>query len=179
MKAGLRWVDEHVYETAFAVSLLAVLASMVLSTVVGFTPCDLCWYQRIAMFPIPIVLAAGLYRADKHAYLYAVPLVVVGAVLALYHSLLQWGIITENVLECSAGGTACAEPEILWFGFLTIPFGAFVSFCGIGWLLYRARSVNGHPKPDQGGQRAISNILLGSIIATFVAVALLKLLNIV
>ncbi len=117
------------------VALVATIGSLGLSEVMNLTPCTLCWYQRILMFPLAFILGVGVYRKDTNAAYYGLPLSIVGGLIALYHSLLQWGIIKEVVSTCSID-SSCAVPQINWLGFITIPFMSFLSFLVISALMF-------------------------------------------
>lgn len=147
-KKTLNLIDKYSYQLAFALSASGVIGSMVFSEILNFVPCTYCWWQRVAMFPLALILGAAVLYRQKLAYLYSLPLAMVGTVLSAYHSLLQWNIITESADGCSLVGPSCAEPEIQWLGFITIPFLAFLTFGAITFLL--ARSANHAPvaKPD-------------------------------
>jgi disulfide bond formation protein DsbB len=120
---------------AWGTALAATAGSLILSGVFHFMPCALCWYQRILMFPLPVILTVGLYRRDRDVWMYAIPLAALGALVAAYHSLLQWGIIHEVLAPCTAG-IACTVRQINWLGFVTIPFMSFLSFALVlGWLV--------------------------------------------
>ena len=128
------YINNYALEILFVVSSAATLSSLILSNVLGYPPCDLCWYQRIFMFPLPLIYGAGLVLKDRKALYYGLPLIVAGAVLAFYHNLLQWGIVSENVLECSFTSVSCADPLINWFGFMTIPLGSLAIFLALAIL---------------------------------------------
>jgi disulfide bond formation protein DsbB len=119
---------------AWIVAVLATATSLTFSEIYHLVPCVLCWYQRICMFPLVVILGVGILRRDRHAYAYALPLAVIGLVIAGFHSLLQWGIISEAVSPCSATA-ACAIKQINWFGFITIPFMSFLAFAAVTVLL--------------------------------------------
>jgi len=99
-----------------------------------FAPCVLCWYQRIFLFPLVLILAAGLFPFDRKVVKFALPLAIAGWLTALYHNLLYAGIIPESIRPCSQG-VSCTEEYIELFGFLTIPMLSFLSFSTIMVLL--------------------------------------------
>ncbi len=113
---------------------ISTLGSVFFSNVMGFAPCVLCWYQRIALFPLIIILAAGLFPFDKRVVKYALPLTITGWLAALYHNLLYSGVIPESIQPCSQG-VSCTEEYIDLFGFLTIPMLSLLSFSIIIALL--------------------------------------------
>jgi disulfide bond formation protein DsbB len=112
----------------------STLGSLFFSSVMGFAPCVLCWYQRIFLFPLVIVLALGLFPFDKNVVKYAMPLAIFGFLTAVYHNLLYTGIIPEKIQPCSRG-VSCTEDYISLFGFLTIPMLSLLSFSTIIALL--------------------------------------------
>lgn len=114
----------------------ALIGSLILSEVEKFQPCMLCWWQRIFMYPIAFIMTVAILRRDKNAFYYVAPLSFIGMGIAFYHSLLQWGVIRETVLDCSLNGNvSCTDAQIDWFGFITIPFMSFVSFTVINIII--------------------------------------------
>ena len=112
---------------AFGMALIATCGSLFLSQVLSLPPCVLCWYQRVCMYPIIVILGIGILRGDKKLYEYVLPLAVVGWVLALYHSLLQWKIIPDELAPCTQG-VSCTTVQVHLLGFITIPFMSLVAF---------------------------------------------------
>lgn len=109
--------------------------SLFFSSVLEYEPCVLCWYQRICLFPLIFIFAAGLFPAfDKSVIKYALPLTIAGGVTALYHALLYAGIIPENIQPCSQG-VSCTEKYIELFGFISIPMMSFFAFSILTALL--------------------------------------------
>jgi disulfide bond formation protein DsbB len=116
----------------------ATLGALFLSEVVGIAPCVLCWYQRVFMFPLVFVLAAGLFPLDPRVLRYALPLVAGGWLVALFHVLLTWGVIPHALAPC-VRGIPCAQVEVQWFGFVTIPLLSLLAFTVLATLLVAAR----------------------------------------
>ena len=112
----------------------ATLGSMFFSEVMDLPPCSLCWYQRIFMFPLPIVLFMGMFPFDPKVVRYALPLSVVGTLVAAYHTLLQWGIIPESMARCSQGAS-CADVSIAILGVFSIPVLSLLAFLTVTVLL--------------------------------------------
>lgn len=108
--------------------------SLFFSHVMQFAPCVLCWYQRIFLFPLVIILAIGLFPFDKSVVKYALPLALAGWLTALYHTLLYSGLIPKSIQPC-AQGVSCTEEYINLFGFVTIPMLSLLSFSTIIALL--------------------------------------------
>jgi disulfide bond formation protein DsbB len=103
------------------------LGSLFFSEVMDFAPCSLCWYQRVFMYPLVLVLLAGLHPFDGRVVRYALPLAVGGWLAAAYHTLLYEGIIPESAAPCSKG-VSCREEYIELMGFLSIPALSLVAF---------------------------------------------------
>lgn len=112
----------------------SVTGSLFFSYVLEFEPCVLCWYQRICLFPLVLILAAGLFPFDKNVVKYSLPLAVAGGLTALYHTLLYAGIIPEDIQPCSKG-VSCTEKYIELFGFISIPMLSFFAFSTVIALL--------------------------------------------
>ncbi len=113
---------------------VSTLGSLFFSHIMDFAPCVLCWYQRICLFPLVIILATGLFPFDKRIVKYSLPLAVAGWITAFYHNLLYSGIIPQGLQPCSQG-VSCTEEYIELFGFLTIPMLSLISFSAIITLL--------------------------------------------
>ena len=113
---------------------VSTMGSIFFSHVMEFAPCVLCWYQRIFLFPLVIILALGLFPFDKSVVKYALPIAILGWLTAAYHNLLYAGIIPESIQPCSQG-VSCTEEYIDLFGFLSIPMLSLLSFSTIVALL--------------------------------------------
>lgn len=120
--------------SAWLIAMVSTLAALFLGEVMGYTPCVLCWYQRIAMFPLVLVLAAGLFPFDPRVVRYALPLALAGLGLALFHLALTAGWIPESIRPCQQG-VPCSNIPVIWFGFVTIPLLSVLSFSLIAVLL--------------------------------------------
>src|SRR3989344_6830854 len=105
---------------AWLQALLASLGSLYFSEVMLLPPCVLCWYQRIVMYPLVWILAVGIYKKDRNSVVYALPLAVVGLLIAIYHNLLYYGIVAEGSGPCIQG-VSCTTKFFEWFGLVTIP----------------------------------------------------------
>lgn len=120
---------------AWLMALLASLGALFLGEVMGMTPCVLCWYQRIAMFPLVVVLGVGLLSSDTtHSVRYASPLAWGGWLVALYHCLLYGGIIPPGLVPCGEGAS-CTEANLQLIGFVSIPLMSWLAFSLILVLL--------------------------------------------
>lgn len=119
---------------AWVVAVLAMLGSLYFSEVLNLPPCVLCWYQRICMYPLVIILGIGIWTKDKKAGLYGLALSAIGLLVSIYHNLLYYKILPENIAPCSAG-ISCTTKQLEWFGFLTIPLMALGAFTFIVIIL--------------------------------------------
>jgi disulfide bond formation protein DsbB len=113
---------------------ISTLGSLFFSHVMEYAPCVLCWYQRICLFPLVIILATGLFPFDKRVVAYALPLAITGWMIAFYHNLLYSGIIPQDLQPCSQG-VSCTEKYIDLLGFITIPMLSLIGFTIIIALL--------------------------------------------
>ncbi|MDA1010136.1 MAG: disulfide bond formation protein B [Chloroflexi bacterium] len=113
---------------AFAVAALAMAGSLYYSEVVGFLPCEFCWYQRIAMYPLAVVGLVAATTRDERAWRYVIPIAVIGLALSMYHY--QMELFPEQATACS-GGVSCAVRHVEVLGFISIPFMAGLSFISV------------------------------------------------
>lgn len=109
------------------VAFAATLGSLFFSEVMRFPPCVLCWYQRIAMYPLVMIFLVGGFQTAKSTFAFSFPVVVMGWLIALYHNLLHYKIVPESASPCLEG-VSCSTVYINWFGFLTIPMLSFIAF---------------------------------------------------
>ncbi|WP_108462814.1 disulfide bond formation protein B [Devosia naphthalenivorans] len=119
---------------AWVVALAATLGALFIGEIMGQMPCVLCWYQRIAMFPLALVLGIAAMRGDKGIWIYALPVAGVGLAIATYHSLLYSGILPAPIQPCQANGPSCSGDGMLVLG-IPIPFLSMASFAAIALLL--------------------------------------------
>ncbi|RZI40211.1 disulfide bond formation protein B [Herbaspirillum sp. HC18] len=120
---------------AWLITAASTLGALFLGEVMGFAPCVLCWYQRIFMFPLALVLAVGLFPFDRRVLRYALPLSITGWLVAIYHLLLVQGVIPETMTPCRQG-VPCSQVEVVWLGFVTIPLLSVLAFSAINALLF-------------------------------------------
>ena len=125
---------------AWLMALLSAAGSLFFSEVMDLPPCVLCWYQRIAMYPLVLIIGIGIITEDTRWKVYALPLALIGLALAVYHNLVYYGIIPESLTPC-AQGVSCSERQLEWFGFVTIPLMGLAAFLVISaiLLIYKPR----------------------------------------
>ena len=119
---------------AWLLALTATAAALFLGEVMGMTPCVLCWYQRIAMFPLVAVLGIACYSADRRGAVYALPLALAGIALAAYHTLLVAGLIPRAWIPCGPG-VSCANQNLEILNAIQIPWLSLAAFVAIASLL--------------------------------------------
>ncbi|MCT1903653.1 disulfide oxidoreductase [Oceanobacillus sojae] len=112
---------------AWVVSLAATLGSLYFSEIKGFIPCELCWYQRIAMYPLALILGVATFKQEFTIKKYVLPIAIIGWCISLYHYLEQ-KVPGFAPLKPCVGGVPCNTEYINWLGFITIPFLAFTAF---------------------------------------------------
>lgn len=125
---------------AWFVAVVATLGSLYFSEIRLFLPCELCWYQRIAMYPLAVLLGIAAYTNDLKITKYALPFSIVGGLIAFYHYLLEKVPGFASVKPCSQG-IPCDVAWINWFGFITIPFLALTAFVLITVFLLISKKV--------------------------------------
>jgi len=113
--------------SGWLVAAVSTLAALFLGEVMGYTPCVLCWYQRICMFPLVLILGAGLFPFDRNVVRYALPLALAGWLLAAFHWAVASGWVPESATPCSQG-VPCSVEQISWFGSLTLPLLSVLAF---------------------------------------------------
>lgn len=116
---------------AWAISLIATLGSLYFSEIVGFPPCTYCWYQRILMYPLTVILGIAAVRKDVNQSLYVMVLSGIGGVISLYHYLTQKTSWFDFGTGDACGLIPCNTQYINWLGFVTIPFLALIAFAMI------------------------------------------------
>jgi disulfide bond formation protein DsbB len=119
---------------AWVIATIATLGSLYFSEIMGYLPCNLCWYQRILMYPLVIVLGIATARKDLNQTIYVLPITIVGMCISAYHYAMEktsWFEHSGNI----CGIVPCDAEYINWFGFITIPFLALTAFTLITVIL--------------------------------------------
>ena len=132
-----RLAQDHGWTLVFIgwlVATVSTLSALFLGEVMGYTPCVLCWYQRICMFPLVLILGAGLFPFNRNVVRYALPLALAGWLLAVFHWAVASGLVPESATPCSQG-VPCSVELISWFGFLTLPLLSVLAFSTLIALL--------------------------------------------
>lgn len=121
------WVDRSSLYIALLAAWVAMCGSLYFSEVAGYIPCMFCWYQRILMYPLAVIIAVGIWRQDRHLPFYVLPLSIGGIGVSTYHYLLQKTSLFSELSTCQVG-VPCSGIWINWLGFITIPFLALIAF---------------------------------------------------
>src|SRR5438045_4580680 len=102
------WLEGYELWLAFLVAAIATGGSLFFSEVAHFVPCELCWYQRICMYPLSIITLLAALADDRHVARYLLPLPLAGAGVSVYHLLVENGVIAQqqSCLISAPGGCA-------------------------------------------------------------------------
>lgn len=137
-------IKENAMIWSWVIALSAMLGSLFFSEIMHYLPCKLCWYQRILMYPLVVLLGIAAVRKDNKQTIYILPLSIWGAGISLYHYLMQkTGLFKQAASSC--GIVPCDVDYINWLGFITIPFLALIAFVLISVLqilLFMAEKKN-------------------------------------
>ena len=133
----LTWVGKRGILFSYLLALAGMVGSLFYSEVALFTPCVLCWYQRIFVYASVFILGLALYLGDRAVIPYAKILSVVGGFVALYHVSLPF--FPHTTTTCSpASSVSCSETYFTTFGYVTIPIISLTSFIATWFLLHLA-----------------------------------------
>ncbi|TCJ05005.1 disulfide oxidoreductase [Cytobacillus praedii] len=112
---------------SWAASVLAMFGSLYFSEIRQYEPCTLCWYQRILMYPMVIILGIAVIKKDYRISIYTMVLSAIGGCISLYHySIQKISFLADHAASC--GRVPCSGQYINWLGFITIPFLALIAF---------------------------------------------------
>jgi disulfide bond formation protein DsbB len=125
LRAG---VEGYELWLAFLVAAIATGGSLFFSEIAHFVPCELCWYQRICMYPLSITTLLAALFDDPRAARYLLPLPVVGAGVSIYHLLVENGVVGESKTCLISAPGGCGVKWINEFGYMTIPTLALTAF---------------------------------------------------
>jgi disulfide bond formation protein DsbB len=150
---------------ALLAAWIAMLGSLYFSQVKGYLPCDLCWYQRILMYPLAAIIAVGLLRRDSNLPYYVLPLSLLGQAIATYHYLLEKTDLFPTPATCQTS-VPCTVVWINWFGFITIPFLSMTAFFIITIMSLVALTAG---EPQEEADTRTPWWQVGSVIAVVIA----------
>lgn len=135
----MKFLRDYGFYFAWLIAVFAMGGSLYFSEVKHYVPCTLCWYQRILMYPLVLILGVAAYRQEKSALWYSLPLSFIGMLMAAYHYLDQ-KIPSFGFAGTCKVGVPCTHAYINWAGFMTIPFLSFLAFTLITLLLVMVAS---------------------------------------
>jgi disulfide bond formation protein DsbB len=119
---------------AWIVSIVTTVGSLWYSEHFHFLPCELCWYQRILMYPLVVILGVGWFRRDRSVWITALPFLAIGPFVSLYHWLVERVPSFAEGTSCSIDAP-CSAPYFEKLGFVTLAWMALSSFLLMGSLL--------------------------------------------
>ena len=141
----LRGLRTDMLRLAFSVVAVSTAASLWFSEVGGFVPCELCWYQRIAMYPLVVILGVATWRSDPDPRWRVLPFSVTGLLVSAYHYQLQ--LFPEQGSSCDVAAP-CTRQWVDQFGFVSIPFMAFCGFAAVTALVLAAGAADRDMTPS-------------------------------
>lgn len=139
-------ISELALPLGFAVALTTTLGSLYMSQIAKFPPCELCWFQRICMYPNVILFAVAWWRRDRDVRFYVLPLVLIGICISTYHYLLER--FPDSVSYSCTNDIPCETVWVWKFHFLSIPGMAWVGFALLATLSILARPRSGSGTGD-------------------------------
>jgi len=113
-----KWVGKYAVELGLFTALVAVVGSLFYSNMVGFPPCYLCWWQRVAIYPLLVLFLVAVRNGGREVFKYVFPLSLIAFFFSLYHSYVQWG--GSPLIPCDATAS-CSKLYVYAFGYITIP----------------------------------------------------------
>ncbi|MEZ4814748.1 MAG: disulfide bond formation protein B [Bdellovibrionota bacterium] len=116
------------------IALSATAGSLFFSEILKIPPCDLCWYQRIFIYPLVFMMPIAIFKEDFNFRPYTLSLLIPGTIVSLYHNLLYYGVIEKPLVPCKAG-VSCTSREFEFFGFLGIPLMSLLAFLAMIMLI--------------------------------------------
>ena len=123
---------------AWVIALVTMVGSLYYSRIQHYVPCELCWYQRICIYPFAVILGIAAWRRDAGIRIYALPVLAIGAVIADYHSWIQAYPPVDGTSFCTPDAP-CTLRYVWEFGFVSLPFMALSACCCMIVLLLIAR----------------------------------------
>lgn len=144
-KAMFRFFGKNALVLSFGVTMLTVLGSLYYSDVVGFAPCDLCWWQRIFMYPQAVIFGIALLirrkgKSTEDVFRYSAGLSLIGLLIAAFHFYGQ--TYAESILPCQAASVSCAKIYFISAGYVTIPVMSLTSFLLLIMFILSRKFIN-------------------------------------
>lgn len=133
------FLDEKYRELGLFFASIATLGSLYMSNILGWTPCRLCWFQRIFMYPIALLFLISIILGRRKVSDYTLPLSILGFATAVYHYLIQF-LAQVQASGCSITQVSCEAKYTIYYGHISVPLMAAAAFAAIAILSYRAYS---------------------------------------
>ncbi|MEK7180204.1 MAG: disulfide bond formation protein B [Patescibacteria group bacterium] len=133
-KKVFSFLGHYALHAGTLISFGALAGSLLFSNAIGFVPCELCWVQRIFIYPQALLFAIALYKKDEAVVDYSLALSSLGLIVALYHSYIQWG--GGSLIPCTAEGAECSKIFFMEFGYITIPVMSLTAFAYLLLLMF-------------------------------------------
>jgi disulfide bond formation protein DsbB len=127
------FISKNGITLAFIIALVSTLGSLYYSEIVGLIPCDLCWIQRIFMYPQVVLLGLAWWKKDDGIIPYSLALLGIGTLFAVYHNYIYYG--AQPVVNFCSIVSPCVQQYVVGFGFIGIPLMSLTAFLMIGLLL--------------------------------------------
>lgn len=121
------WFKNNTQFLSWVQAFIATVASLYLSEIEHFIPCKLCWYQRICMYPLVVIIFIGIIKKDIKLYLYVLPISLIGFFISIYHNLLYYGLLPNSTYSCIIG-ESCTTRYIDIAGVFSIPLLSLLAF---------------------------------------------------
>ena len=127
-KKLVKQLSPYILDLAIIFSTIATLGSLYLSNALYIPPCELCWFQRIFMYPLVIILSVAKIRKTPKIWEIVLPLSILGATISMYHYFLQ---LFPSISDSCGFATPCSDSSVRAFGYITIPWMSFTAFAFI------------------------------------------------
>ena len=130
---------------AWIITLVATLASLYAGEVLKWEPCSLCWYQRICLFPMAIILGMATYRRDFSVSIYLIPQTIIGLLFAIYQYIYPYILPFVSAPKLCTLDVDCSYNYFEFFGFITLPLLSVICFVLILYFLiksYKNKDIN-------------------------------------
>lgn len=135
----------YILLTQFVISVASIFGSLFFSEVMKFPPCNLCWYQRIFIYPVALIILSGLFINSKDTHKFLTPFISIGLLFAIYHNLVYYKFI-EIIVPCTESAP-CTAQQLNFLGFITIPLlslSAFVALFVLNLISLKMNLKKGH-----------------------------------
>ena len=140
------WLSKQAVLLAFLVALGATVSSLFYSNIAGFEPCELCWFQRIFMYPLVVLLGLALIKKERIIIDYALSISVIGFFISLYHNYVYYqngGL--SAICQVGGVGVSCVKRYVFELGYITIPIMSLTAFVLIiTFLVFASFNVKNH-----------------------------------